>query len=82
MARLALGSAVYGSVGFASGQMERDVDQLVPHTREYPYCDDLECWCHSNVGYHATVTRPFQATEAEAAAVLAWLESGVVACSR
>ena len=72
----ALGSAMYGSVGFASGQMERDGEEL-PHTRERPYCDDPACWCHRDAGYHMVVTQPFQATAAEQAAVLAWLAGEV-----
>ena len=28
------------------------------HTQAYPYCEDLECWCHSDVSYHDDVTHP------------------------
>jgi hypothetical protein len=28
------------------------------HTPENPYCDELSCWCHSDVSYHEDVTHP------------------------
>ncbi|GCF10890.1 hypothetical protein [Dictyobacter arantiisoli] len=28
------------------------------HTPEHPYCDDLSCWCHTNLPYHDTVQHP------------------------
>lgn len=28
------------------------------HTAEYPYCDDLGCWCHTDVDYHESVMHP------------------------
>ena len=36
------------------------------HTPENPYCDDLSCWCHTNVIYHDQVTSiSFIATDAQ-----------------
>ncbi len=34
--------------------VEEVVEDLV-HTLEYPYCDRLDCWCHTDVAYHAQV---------------------------
>jgi hypothetical protein len=28
------------------------------HTPDNPYCCDLDCWCHTDVGYHSTVQYP------------------------
>ena len=28
------------------------------HTVDHPYCDDLACWCHCDVGYHELVMHP------------------------
>lgn len=28
------------------------------HTADCPYCDDPECWCHTDVSYHDVVTHP------------------------
>jgi len=30
------------------------VDEGV-HTADSPYCGDLGCWCHTDVGYHDVV---------------------------
>lgn len=34
------------------------------HTSLHPYCDDVACWCHTNVAYHEVVTHP-EPTEEE-----------------
>jgi hypothetical protein len=34
------------------------VEKNEVHTPENPYCDDLNCWCHTDVGYHSTVQYP------------------------
>lgn len=26
------------------------------HTPDQPYCDDIACWCHTDVLYHEAVT--------------------------
>jgi hypothetical protein len=26
------------------------------HTLANPYCDDMVCWCHTDLSYHARVT--------------------------
>lgn len=31
------------------------------HTLDHPYCEDLSCWCHTDVAYHDEVTGPFLA---------------------
>ncbi len=28
------------------------------HTSLNPYCNDLNCWCHTNVSYHDDVQHP------------------------
>ena len=28
------------------------------HTPANPYCSNVQCWCHTNVTYHAEVQRP------------------------
>lgn len=28
------------------------------HTADSPYCDDLGCWCHTDVAYHGAVMHP------------------------
>jgi hypothetical protein len=28
------------------------------HTVDHPYCEDLSCWCHTDVAYHDEVTGP------------------------
>ncbi len=28
------------------------------HTPENPYCDDPDCWCHTDMDYHEEVTHP------------------------
>lgn len=33
-----------------------DLDDV--HTSDNPYCDDLDCWCHSDVEYHEDATHP------------------------
>jgi len=34
------------------------------HTMDYPYCGDLGCWCHTDVGYHDEVIHPMYLDEA------------------
>jgi hypothetical protein len=29
------------------------------HTLDHPYCEDLSCWCHTDVAYYEQVTGPF-----------------------
>ncbi len=31
------------------------------HTLDHPSCEDLLCWCHTDVAYHDQVTGPFPA---------------------
>ena len=27
------------------------------HTADFPYCDDITCWCHTDIPYHEVVTQ-------------------------
>lgn len=33
------------------------------HTPSNPYCDDPDCWCHTNLDYHDLATSPYSTDE-------------------
>lgn len=33
------------------------------HTPDCPYCGELGCWCHTDVGYHDLVMHPAYLSE-------------------
>lgn len=40
-----------------SQEEETTVSQDV-HTPDQPYCENLDCWCHSDATYHEQVIHP------------------------
>jgi len=43
---------------------EDEEEEEEVHTAENPYCSELDCWCHTDVDYHAQVQHP-EVTEEE-----------------
>ncbi len=37
---------------------EQDASSPAVHTPECPYCGEMDCACHTDVGYHELVTDP------------------------
>lgn len=33
------------------------------HTARNPYCDDVSCWCHTDVAYHDWLQHPAYSSE-------------------
>lgn len=52
--------------GLAQGDYRMD-DEDVQGSHPFGYCRDLDCWCHTDVDYHASVTSMSEASADEIA---------------